>query len=103
MIVNQNSPSAHNGVVAKAQLLFTSAEEKCRETVLGEIEKSSFNCLTGKEGQTRLMPSRLCDPPLERGVRNFIVFKEQGMTSLWTILGWVGIRVKFKASSIFWF
>ena len=34
---------------------------------------------------------------------NFIVFKEQGVISLWTIFGLVGIKVKFQASSAFWF
>ena len=39
----------------------------------------------------------------ERVVRGFILFKEQGVISSWTILGLVGIKVKFQASSIFWF
>ena len=33
-------------------------------------------------------------------MRSFIVFKEQGVISSWTILGLVGIKVKFQASSI---
>ena len=48
------------------------------------------------------MPLRWCDT-LEEVVRSFIVFKEQAMISLWTVLGLVGIKVKFQASSTFWF
>lgn len=36
-------------------------------------------------------------------MRNFIVFKEQGVISLWIVFRLVGIKVKFQASSAFWF
>ena len=49
------------------------------------------------------MHSRLCDPPGSGLVSSFTVFKEQCVTNSWTILGLVGIKVKFQASSIFRF
>lgn len=36
-------------------------------------------------------------------VRSFIVFKEQGVISWWRILGLAGTKMKFQASTIFWF
>lgn len=36
-------------------------------------------------------------------VRSFIVFKEQGVISWWRILGLVATKMKFQASTIFWF
>ena len=36
-------------------------------------------------------------------MRSFTVFKEQGVISSWTVLGLIGIKVKFQASSTFWF
>ena len=35
-------------------------------------------------------------------MRSFITLNEQGVVSLWAVLGLVGIRVKFQASA-FWF
>ena len=40
---------------------------------------------------------------LERVVRSFILFKEQGMISSQTVLGLVGIKMIFQASLTFWF
>ena len=56
-----------------------------------------------KGATSGLMPSRLCPSTLERVVRSFIVFKEWGVISLWTILRLVGIKVKLEVSSTFWF
>ena len=36
-------------------------------------------------------------------MRSFIVFKKQGVVSRRIILGLVGIKVEFQASSFFWF
>lgn len=36
-------------------------------------------------------------------VRSFIVFREQGVITWWRILGLGGTKIKFQASTIFWF
>ena len=59
--------------------------------------------MPGKGGHSGLMPSKLCDALWREGVRGFMVFEEQGAISLWTVLGLVGTKVKFQASSAFWF
>ena len=40
-------------------------------------------------------------PTLEGIVSSFIMFKEQGVISSWTVLVLVGIKVKFQASPVF--
>ena len=53
--------------------------------------------MPGRGGHSELMPSRPC----EGVVRSFIVFKKQGVVSRRIILGLVGIKVEFQASSFF--
>ena len=65
-----------------------------------KMKRVAFIALRGKRGHSGLMPSRLCEPPYSEGE---LVLKEQGMISSWTILGLVGIKVKFQASSTLWF
>ena len=50
---------------------------------------------------SRLSPQKLC--PHGGGREEFTVSKEQGVTSSGTIFRLVDIRVKFQASSTFWF
>ena len=45
---------------------------------LGVIEKDNFVSLLGKGGHSGLMPSKLCVPDLEEGVRCFIVMVQRG-------------------------
>ena len=40
---------------------------------------------------------------LEGVGRSFPVSEEQGMIGWWTVLGLIGITVRFQASSAFWF
>ena len=40
---------------------------KSRDRVLGGVENKSFIALPGKGGHSRLMPSKLCVQPGERG------------------------------------
>ena len=42
-------------------------------------------------------------PTLEGVVRSFIVFREQDVVISWPVLGLAGIKVKFQASTAFWF
>ena len=42
--------------VTEIQPLSPSPEQKCRDRVLGKVERSSFYCLSGKEGRSRLTP-----------------------------------------------
>ena len=65
------------GHVVEIQPLFTGAEQKCGDSVLGEVEKNCFIALLGKGSHGRLMPVRLC-PALEGVVRSLIVMVQRG-------------------------
>ena len=49
--------------VAEIRPLFTGAEQKRVERVLGEVEKNSFIALPGRADHSGLLPSELCVPP----------------------------------------
>ena len=87
---------------AEIQPLFTSAKQKCRVRVPAEIEKSSFYCFARQRGPQLANTLKTVWPTLE-GEVSFIVLKDQGVISSWIILGSTGHKVKFQASSIFWF
>ena len=63
--------------VVETQPLFTGAEWKCGDSVLGEVEKNCFIALPGKRSHGGLMPVRLC-PALEWVVRSLIVMVQRG-------------------------
>ena len=80
--------------------LFTGAKQKYRDRVLGEVERGSFYCFERQKGPQWANALKVVEPPYSEGE---LVLKEQGMISSWTILGLVGIKVKFQASSTLWF
>ena len=67
------------GRVVETQPLFTGAEWKCGDSVLGEVKKNRFYfiALPGKGGHGGLMPVRLC-PALEGVARSLIVMVQRG-------------------------
>ena len=85
-------------IVAKTQPLFTGAEQKHGDRVLGEVEKSSFYCFARQRG----LPWRPCDPPWRRGSEEFYSVQEAGRDPLMDGSWMVGIKVKFQASLTFW-
>lgn len=50
-----------NNNVAETQTLFTNAEQKPRDRVMGKVKNTSV-AFPGKEGHSRLMPSKLSIP-----------------------------------------
>ena len=70
---------------------------------MDEVEKSRFYCIDRQRGPQQANALKTVRLTLERAVRNFIVFREQGVISSWKILPSAGIKVKFQVSSIFWF
>ena len=91
---------AHSSRPIVAETLFTGAEQKHGDTVLGEVDKSSFNFFARLRGPQWTNALKILRSTLEGVVRSF---KEQGMISSCTILGLVGIKVKFQVSSTFLF
>ena len=65
------------GRVVETQPLFTGAEWKCGDSVLGEVEKNRFIALPGKGDHGGLIPVRLF-PALEGVVRSLIVMVQRG-------------------------
>ena len=57
---------------------------------MSEVEKDSFITLPSKGSHSRLPPSKLLSPNLEKTVRNFIVIVQRGRGQLTDILlmGW---------------
>lgn len=70
-------------MVLKLGLCNIGTEFNEKDRVLGDPENSSFIALLGKGSHSRLMPLKLCCIPGVL-VRSLIVYKEQGMISLWT-------------------
>ena len=66
-------------------------------------EKSSFNFFARQRGPQWANALKTVWPTLQGVVRSFIVFREQDVINSWPVLGLVGIKVKFQASSTFWF
>ena len=81
-------------VVAETRTLLTSAKRNV-ETPLGEVGKKSFIAWPSRRGPSRLLRSRLCNPP-EGVVRSLRVFKEQGLLSSWAFSDWLASRGTFK-------
>ena len=50
-------------LLLKTWALFTSAEQKCGDRVLGKVEKNYFLALPSRGGHSGLMPSKLCALP----------------------------------------
>ena len=71
-----------------------------RERVLGEVKRCSFYCFARQRGPQWANALKTMWSTLEGVVRSFIVFKEQGVISSWTILGLLCLclKVKFQAS-----
>ena len=59
--------------------MYTGAKLNFGHIVLGEVEMDSFIALPGKDGHSRLLPSKLCVPALEDLVKSFIVIVRVGL------------------------
>ena len=74
--------------------LFNRAEQKHRENFGWSIKEQLL--LLWQTGPQWANALKIVWPTLEGVVRSFIVFKEQGMITSWTILGLVASRWSFK-------
>ena len=70
---------------------------------MGEVKKSSFYCFARQRRPQWAHALKAKWPTLEGVVRSFIVFREQDVVISWPVLGLAGIKVKFQASTAFWF
>ena len=75
-------------IVAKTQPLFTSAQQKHGDRVLGEVEKSSFYCFARQRAPQLVKALKTVCPTLEvrwggGAVRSLTVLKEHGVASSW--------------------
>ena len=73
----------HCEYIAKTWPLFTTAEQKHRDRVLGEVEKDSFIALLDEEGHSGLMPQNRGSHS-GASSEDLTVFEEQGVICSWT-------------------